>query len=328
MILSMFFVLSGFCLYYAYGEKNFSDVDNIVKYYKKRIKSIFIPYFILLFIWFIWGKELTEPKYLIALFPLEISLTQQAINSTWGYFFNGGTWFLSCLLPGYFLFPLVTMLIKKCSVKIKVFVILGMYIICSSAGIFQNMVRTEPLNQVFVSPMIRTFEFVIGILTCDLLFSYVEWKKKISGGVENKHVICVRMWHEISLIIVGMLVFIGHLYVYEKMGYMFFYSNFFNIFAAIILIIACSLIPENSFVYKIADSRVVRFLSELTIYLYLIHYFVIYEIIEFNNEHSIVWNTPMKVTITPLIAIGFAWIYMLMSKYITRALQNIKNWIR
>lgn len=325
-ILSMFFVLSGYCLYYAYGEEDFGDVDNIVNYYKKRFKSIFIPYFIILIVWFVWGKELTDPKYLIALFPLEITLTQQSISSTWGHFYNGGTWFLSCLLPGYFLLPLLTMLIKKSSVKIKAIVLLGMYIICSSAGIFQNMVRTEPLNQVYVSPMIRTFEFVIGMLTCDLFF-FIFGVKKNNLGVENKRIFS-RIWNEISLVVVGMLVFAGHLYVYDKMGYSFFYSNFYNIFSAIFLIITCSLIPETAFLYKMADSHVVRFLSELTIYVYLIHPFVINTIKDFNITHNIVWNTALMVTIIPLIAIGISWLYMLLSKYINRMLRDFKNWIR
>lgn len=68
------------------------------------------------------GKESTAQNLLIA--PMEILGIQSNFNSLFGVTHNSGTWFVSCILMCYLVYPLIQEIIKQLTSKLKVTIIL------------------------------------------------------------------------------------------------------------------------------------------------------------------------------------------------------------
>lgn len=172
--MSAFFMLSGWALYITYRDKNFSDLQNLKTFFLKRLVSILPLYYIvsLLFCVFV-GKETLWQN--IVLFPIEGLGLQSLIAGTLPLTHNGGTWFISCILVCYLVFPFVKDFFNKISVKCTNCLLVTFYVLLSVIPIIQLYYRYD-LETVYPNPFLRLLEFNIGILLAIL------WDKYQIGG--------------------------------------------------------------------------------------------------------------------------------------------------
>lgn len=112
-----FFMLSGYALSYSYPQV-ISDINRVKSFMIKRIISLFPLYYIVsvLFI-VIYNKESVES--LLLLFPIELLGLQSCFSSLFLVSHNGGTWFISCMMLCYLIFPFLQWIIDNISLRSK-----------------------------------------------------------------------------------------------------------------------------------------------------------------------------------------------------------------
>lgn len=98
----IFFILSGF----LFGTQLKSSNDNVISWYKKRIKRIYIPYELFFGIFAILHLVIRKEKFTIHWFFLCLGMQGTEVN----VFGASHTWFITPLLIYYFITPLLALL--------------------------------------------------------------------------------------------------------------------------------------------------------------------------------------------------------------------------
>lgn len=163
-----FFMLSGYALRLVYGEQDLIEKHNLAKFYVKRLLSIIPLYyaFALIYILFFGHESLTEN---LLLFPIEALGLQSTFTSLFSVSHNGGTWFISCILIAYVLFPFFQSIFKQIGERSKVIILLGCIIIEFIAIADSKLFHAYWL---YDSPFYRILEFTCGLLIADLNINY------------------------------------------------------------------------------------------------------------------------------------------------------------
>ena len=122
-----FFMLSGFLLFYLYFEKfMILTVDNVKSFIKKRLIRIYPLYIFYVLTIFIYDKY-----WNLAIIPTEILCLQGFFPAIFNRAGNGGTWFISCMMFSYLMFPMLCWLVnstKKIFSKLFILYALIVYI--------------------------------------------------------------------------------------------------------------------------------------------------------------------------------------------------------
>ena len=183
---SFFFMLSGFILSYAYGEKVQARTFGHWRFIQKQL-SKFYPLHVLLFVIMIvldarLGRVFSWDKILANLF-----LLQSWVPSDDFYFVgNGVSWFLSDLMFFYMVFPMAFRVLQNISLRrllMGAVVILGLYTALATS------IPVDLINPLlYIAPWTRTIDFSIGILVFRLYtsvngLSLRSWLIKQSSGV-------------------------------------------------------------------------------------------------------------------------------------------------
>lgn len=159
-----FFALSGYSLRLVYGERNLIEIKELGKFYLKRMLGVLPLYYMLALIYVLFlGKE-TIGQNLILL-PIELLGLQSTFCSLFTVTHNGGTWFISCLLIGYIIYPFLQTVVKQLSTRQKVRVILILIFVDLWAAVVRNQYN---LATIYDNPFYRVTEFTIGLIVADL----------------------------------------------------------------------------------------------------------------------------------------------------------------
>lgn len=165
-VMSAFFVISGFSLYYSqYGKPDLST-EYIKDFYVKRITAIFPAYLLIHILWLFFSTDPATKWFVLT--PFEIAGLQSMYTNIFGVLHSGGTWFISCLAVAYFIFPLLRGLIGKLSHKWTIIITIAanffvVYLIC---------VETHyQLGDNYANPVFRTIEFSLGVILMAALVS-------------------------------------------------------------------------------------------------------------------------------------------------------------
>lgn len=159
-----FFMLSGYSLWLAYGKKPIIEHGQAKQFFIKRLISIYPLYFVIgcvaVIMEVIAGLQTVRDN--LILIPVELFGIQAFFEkSLFTYAHNGGTWFVSCLLICYFLFPWLKELVsnmtrKQISVALILFTILLSY--------FHYLPKFIECGSLYTNAYLRVIEFVLGIL--------------------------------------------------------------------------------------------------------------------------------------------------------------------
>lgn len=188
-VMICFFVLSGFSLYYQYRDNEFSASELRI-FYTKRAKTLLPSYFIIHILYVLINQE--SLKDWVALTPIELLGIQSIYNSLFGILHNGGTWFVSCMLFCYLLYPIIQEITKTLSTFKVVTIIHGVYFIIIYSGVIVDRFH---LAGNYANPFFRLFEFTIGVLISVLCqrieqYNFSENKiifNKLGGGQEQQY---------------------------------------------------------------------------------------------------------------------------------------------
>ena len=174
IVMDLFFLLSGFPLYYAYAGRPLTTGRELRTFYRKRLISIYPLYLtvvlVFLLVWDtypIWQRLLT--------LPVELLLLQSWFSGMFSYSHNGGTWFLSCLVFGYLVFPALKALLEKASARRLLFYGILTYILCAISPL---VVIACELPNIYSNPLLRVLQFFEGMVLAAALSRYaMRWTK-------------------------------------------------------------------------------------------------------------------------------------------------------
>ncbi len=153
-----FFILSGFTLFTSWENKGLSDLSVIRTFYIRRFINIYPLYLFVTFFWILfWGGK----KDYFFLLPIEILGIQSTFVSLFDYWHNSGTWFISCLLVCYVLYPFGQECIKQLSFKGKMFLLVLSFGVLLWAPIVAVKFQTA---RIYDNPFYRCLEFLIGVI--------------------------------------------------------------------------------------------------------------------------------------------------------------------
>ena len=175
-----FFLLSGFSLYYVYQTKDLQNVKSLGQFYRKRLAGILPSYYAAGLVYCIFrGTESMTVNLVLA--PMELLCLQSVYPSTFGLTHNGGTWFISCIVLCYGLFPFVKGCVNQLSTKEKcksLLTVIGILLYSPIAVWYLG------LPTIYSNPFIRGLEFAAGILLASLmteLKAHPSWNKLLTN---------------------------------------------------------------------------------------------------------------------------------------------------
>jgi peptidoglycan/LPS O-acetylase OafA/YrhL len=179
-VMTCFFMISGFTLFYQYRDKQIMG-NHLIGFYGRRLLTILPSYYLVHISWLVFYRESAGDW--LALTPIELVGMQSAYNSLFGILHNGGTWFVSCILFSYLFFPVLQELLMHIGMKGKII----------SAGIvyfllvYSNyIVGRFGISGNYSNPVFRMMEFSCGVILASILL-IDRGEAAQAGGAEQKY---------------------------------------------------------------------------------------------------------------------------------------------
>lgn len=119
VMMTGFFMLSGFSLYYIYSGRNLMMLKSMKRFLKRRLIGILPAYFATGLLYTVTqGKESLLQN--LVLLPVEVMGLQSVFSSLFSVSHIGGTWFVSCIILCYVCFPFILSLLKQMNERAKI----------------------------------------------------------------------------------------------------------------------------------------------------------------------------------------------------------------
>ena len=163
-----FFLLSGYALNLVYGKKDMTDRKEMKRFYLKRLVSILPLYYawaIVNVVYNIVANGKVAALQELILFPVEALGIQSVYSSLFEFSHNDGSWFISCILICYFIYPLLHQQTCRLSDKARVWLIIIAAATLLWAPIVQHYFK---LQSIYSNPFFRLLEFTIGMLVSQI----------------------------------------------------------------------------------------------------------------------------------------------------------------
>lgn len=200
-----FFMLSGYSMHLSSSRKDFTKLHEVKIFYLKRIITILPLYFTVALIRVIYevivGKSTIEE--ILILFPVELTVTQSTFtNSLFTFSHNAGTWFISCILFCYLVYPYLQSLFLQMSVKTKMFVLLFFCGLLFYAPFVQHYLDLDNFS-IYTSPFYRLMEFCIGVIIAQFNTANCEDNSKLFYLIRKPYSMVASLVLLISLVTLG-----------------------------------------------------------------------------------------------------------------------------
>lgn len=251
-----FFMLSGFSLYYSYESTELTRIAAIKEFYKKRAASILPLYWFLsvLYMIFLGSESLLQN---VTLLPVEILGIQSAYSSLYLYSHNGGTWFVTCILFCYLVFPFMSECVKQLSVRTRIILLVLAGVVLLYSPFVIHMFEQQ---SIYTNPLFRMLEFFIGIILAS--FAKESYGSKfLKGLLVKKVVLCLEFAVLVAAVTLAMRLGIG------VGDYMLYSWICLPIFSLLLLGLAQAEFPV------LKKSKVVRYFSDISYTMYLAQFF-------------------------------------------------------
>lgn len=173
--MTAFFILSGYCIEMTNTSFNIGDIESLKRFYFKRAISILPLYFFIHIVrMFVWNSETIFDR--ILMFPVQTLCIQSQFSTLFSHAHNGGSWFISCLIACYFVYPLLHVIFKACSNKIRMILLFVFAFILLWSPLVQIKLGA---NTLYDNPFFRCVEFSVGILlfTINKQYCYLNYSK-------------------------------------------------------------------------------------------------------------------------------------------------------
>lgn len=173
-VMTLFFVLSGYCLYAKYSIFNMFSIKNIKYFWLKRAINILPVYYLCLMLCIITSSNINIQ---LSFLPIDLFCLQAFFPSSFNLAHHGGTWFISCIILCYFLFPFFQELLKRTSTLNLLFILL---FICLILFYSPRLVHDYKLTNIYSNFLFRFLEFFAGMLIyriSDIFFSKINYSE-------------------------------------------------------------------------------------------------------------------------------------------------------
>lgn len=201
------------------------------------------------------GQKLLEN---IVLMPMELLGLQSIYPNTFSLVHNGGTWFISCILICYIVFPFAVGQIKQIQTMTKILLML----FCVGILLYSPIVVWKlELGSIYSNPYFRLMEFLVGMLLAALM-PVVRENKIICKFLLKKISIVFECIAAICVITVASKLEIG--------------SQNYMLYSWILLPTFILILPALAIVEwkKIENSRIILYLSEISYTFFLVQLFL------------------------------------------------------
>ena len=163
-VMTCFFMLSGFSVHYRYRNAELS-ASFTKSFLKKRFIAVMPSYLLVVLLWpLVFPDQL---KTWAQLLPIDLIGAQTTYRSLFGILHNGGTWFVSCILLAYLLYPVIKAVIQSREWAPAVLIIAAHFFLMYSSYVISQF----SLDSLYANPIARSVEFMIGAAFSEFLFS-------------------------------------------------------------------------------------------------------------------------------------------------------------
>ncbi|MCF0128959.1 MAG: acyltransferase [Pseudobutyrivibrio sp.] len=252
VVMTLFFIISGFALYYNYSDRDYSELSVLKDFFKRRFVSIFPLYFISVLLWFITSRHMLSITEVLVLIPLGLTMTPTAMFGCNGFSFGGYLWFMSAMLFCYLAFPYLSMIITKMDNRSRVAMLSVLYVLLCSGSLTQQFTFGEATSA-YGSQVFRMMEFATGMIIC-AFYKDDKIKLKRPDLAFVISIIVTLSARYIAVVLNDVSVYISDFYLLPIYG---------------VLIFCAASLDEGSMLYKAAAARPVQYFSKLTFGIYI-----------------------------------------------------------
>lgn len=264
---SFFFILSGFILALNYREKFKDKTITLKKFYTARFARIY-PLFFVTTLLSIPLKFSTIKILLLNIFLLQSYIPDKK------YFFsyNSPSWSISDEMFFYLVFPLLIIISYKSKTFFKVLLALAFVLVVI---LLNNLLPEENKNYwTYISPLVRVFDFILGILLFELCL-YI--KKSNKSFSQNFYSI-------FEIVAFGILVIYFLCKDYFPISYR--YSIYYWLPMCLIILVSAKTFfskAKETIIQKVLSWKWFVYLGEISFSFYLLHYLVIIYLSKYNG---------------------------------------------
>lgn len=260
IFMTAFFLLSGLSLSYTNHGRDFTSIESIFSFYKKRFRSILPLYWFICIFYPFYDVIVNQGSAIdnFLLLPLEMLGLQQVFHSLFSVSHNGGTWFISCLLFCYAAFPFLSRVfnyMKETHRKMLCLVLIALCIYSPFVVVYFN------ISDIYSNIFFRLIEFSIGVL----IFSLIRNPGKVSQSKKSR----------VAFLFFCSILFLLICLVSLGIHFSLFVNNYM-IYNLISLPLFCILLVVAFSIPKAPDkiSRLFTYLSEISYAFFLAQFFV------------------------------------------------------
>ena len=249
-IMVCFFVVSGFSIYYNNSNRNLLDAGELRTFYKKRFITLFPIYILVHMLSYVLVVNTVQQK--IYSTPVELLGLQSMYGGLFGISHSGATWFISSLLLGYFIYPLVQELLKMNRRCIYLVTSVIFFVLVYSEVVMLQIFGVQPG---YVNPVFRAMQVAFGAALC---MAFTEDDK---GNNKKAAIMMVA-----NLIITGLLTVFA---LHYKMGIEYVTTPIYYYLIAFAMLISIKFKPS-----LLTKSKLIKYAGSLTFYFFILQVFL------------------------------------------------------
>lgn len=249
-IMVCFFVVSGFSIYYNNSNRNLLDAGELRTFYKKRFITLFPIYILVHMLSYVLVVNTVQQK--IYSTPVELLGLQSMYGGLFGISHSGATWFISSLLLGYFIYPLVQELLKMNQRCIYLVTSVIFFVLVYSEVVMLQIFGVQPG---YVNPVFRAMQVAFGAALC---MAFTEDDK----GKNKKAALMMVA----NLIITGLLTVFA---LHYKMGIEYVTTPIYYYLIAFAMLISIKFKPR-----LLTKSKLIKYAGSLTFYFFILQVFL------------------------------------------------------
>lgn len=249
-IMVCFFVVSGFSIYYNNSNRNLLDARELRTFYKKRFITLFPIYILVHMLSYVLVENTLQQK--IYSTPVELLGLQSMYGGLFGISHSGATWFISSLLLGYFIYPLVQELFKMNRSCIYIATSVIFFVLVYSEVVMLQIFGVQPG---YVNPVFRAMQVAFGAALC---MAFTEDDK---GNNKKAAIMMVA-----NLIITGLLTAFA---LHYKMGIEYVTTPIYYYLIAFAMLISIKFKPR-----LLTKSKLIKYAGSLTFYFFILQVFL------------------------------------------------------
>ena len=249
-IMVCFFVVSGFSIYYNNSNRNLLDAGELRTFYKKRFITLFPIYILVHMLSYVLVVNTAQQK--IYSTPVELLGLQSMYGGLFGISHSGATWFISSLLLGYFIYPLVQELLKMNQRCIYLVTSVIFFVLVYSEVVMLQIFGVQPG---YVNPVFRAMQVAFGAALC---MAFTEDDK---GNNKKAAIMMVA-----NLISTGLLTVFA---LHYKMGIEYVTTPIYYYLIAFAMLISIKFKPR-----LLTKSKLIKYAGSLTFYFFILQVFL------------------------------------------------------